>query len=143
MLPERKRLAHIPPPWVDDEALFFITICCKERNRNVLAKPEIASPLFETVAYREKLLQWSVHLMLLMPDHLHAFIVFSQFQSMTKTISDWKQFTAKKLSIDWQSNFFDHRIRNQAELDEKWSYVLHNPVRAGHCKKASDWKFVR
>lgn len=143
MLPERKRLPHTPPPWVPDESIFFITICCKERHKNTLATPEIAKALFDTVTYREKLLQWNVHLMLLMPDHLHALIAFSHFQSMTKTISDWKRFTSKKLGINWQSNFFDHRIRNQAERDEKWSYVLQNPVRAGLCKKADEWNFKR
>ncbi|MEM9160015.1 MAG: transposase [Verrucomicrobiota bacterium] len=143
MLPIRKRLPHTPPPWVPNASLYFITICCQHRHRNTLAKPDIAAPLFETIAYREKLLHWSVHLMLLMPDHLHAFIAFSPHQSMTKTISDWKQYTAKKLKIDWQANYFDHRIRNDAELQEKWSYVLNNPVRANLCQSPEDWPYKR
>ena len=80
--------------------------------------------------------------MLLMPDHLHAFIAFSPHQAMTKTISDWKQYTAKKLKIDWQCNFFDHRLRNDAELQEKWGYVLNNPVRAGLCESPEEWPYV-
>ncbi|MDQ8204504.1 transposase [Pelagicoccus sp. SDUM812003] len=143
MLPERKRLPHTPPPWVPDDAVYFITINCAKRYANTLAHSTLANALFDTVIYREKLLQWNVDLMLLMPDHLHAFIAFSQFQSITKTISDWKQYTSKKLGINWQSNFFDHRIRNQAELDEKWSYVLNNPVRAGLCNTPEDWPYKR
>ncbi|MDQ8182149.1 transposase [Pelagicoccus sp. SDUM812005] len=143
MLPQRKRLPHEQPPWVPDDALYFITVNCAQRHANTLAHSQMANALFDTVAYREKLLQWKVHLMLLMPDHLHAFIVFSPFQSIKKTISDWKRFTASALKIDWQSDFFEHRIRNQAELDEKWSYVLQNPVRAGLCLNPEDWKFKR
>ncbi|MDQ8200773.1 transposase [Pelagicoccus enzymogenes] len=143
MLPQRKTLPHTPPPWVSDDAIYFITINCAQRYSNTLANPKVADALFETVAYREKLLQWNVHLMLLMPDHLHAFVVFSSFQAIKKTIKDWKRFTARSLHIRWQDDYFEHRIRNQAERDEKWSYVLNNPVRAGLCQSPSEWQFRR
>ena len=143
MLPDRTKLHHTPPPWVPDASLYFITICCRDRRRNSLALLKIATPLLETVAHRESLLQWNVHLMLFMPDHLHAFITFAPHQAMTKTLSDWKQYTAKKLKIDWQSNYFDHRLRNQAEIDEKWDYVLQNPVRAKLCNSPEDWPYKR
>jgi putative transposase len=143
MLPERKRLPHSPPSWVPDASLFFITICCKNRETNTLAQPELANSLFDSITYREQLLQWNVHLMLLMPDHLHAFIIFSPNQSMTKTISDWKRYTAKTYKIDWQPNYFDHRIRDDAELQEKWSYVLNNPARANLCNNSEDWPYIR
>ena len=81
--------------------------------------------------------------MLLMPDHLHAFIAFAHHQSMTKTIADWKQCSSRVLKIGWQPNFFDHRLRNESERDEKWSYVLNNPVRAGLCQDPNEWPFKR
>ena len=143
MLPQRKRLRHTPPPWVPDASLYFITICRRRRGRNTLARPETAESLFESIEYRERLLQWNVHLALLMPDHLHAVIAFAPHQSMERTIAAWKKYTARSFAIDWQDGFFDHRIRNQAELDKKWSYVLHNPVRANLCSHPEDWPFKR
>ncbi len=142
-LPRRKRLPHTPPPWVEDGSLFFITICCLKRCENALAHEPVAAGLFDSIAYRKKLLQWNPHLVLLMPDHLHGFFAFSSHQEMKKTVADWKRYVGRKLKIDWQREFFDHRIRSTAELQEKWSYVLQNPVRAGLCKEASDWQYVR
>ncbi|MDE0768857.1 MAG: transposase [Opitutaceae bacterium] len=141
MLPNRKRFHHTPPSWIPDASLFFITICCSQRGHNTLAKPEIAEPLFESVAYREQLQQWNVSLILLMPDHLHAFIALSPNKPMEQTIAAWKRFTAKTLPINWQDGFFDHLLRSQTETDEKWSYILNNPVRANLCQSPESWPY--
>lgn len=143
MLPKRKRLPHTPPSWVPDASLYFITICCRHRNQNTLAHPDIAKSLFDSIAYRESLIQWNVHLTLLMPDHLHAFIAFAPHQAMTKTIADWKKYTARTFKVEWQDGFFDHRLRNKSERDEKWNYILQNPVRANLCEQPTDWPYTR
>ena len=47
-----------------------------------------------------------------------------------------------KHGVDWQRDFFEHRLRNHHELEEKTSYVLMNPVRKGLCERAEDWIWV-
>ena len=47
-----------------------------------------------------------------------------------------------KHGVDWQRDFFEHRLRNHHELEEKTSYVLMNPVRKGLCERAEDWVWV-
>ena len=44
--------------------------------------------------------------------------------------------------MDWQCDFFDHRLRDHHEVEEKTSYILMNPVRKGLCERAEDWRWV-
>jgi len=77
-----------------------------------------------------------------MPDHLHAIIAFSREPGMQTTIKNWKKFVAGKHGVDWQRDFFDHRLRDHHEVEEKTSYILMNPVRKRLCERAEDWLWV-
>jgi hypothetical protein len=86
--------------------------------------------------------QWWPRLVLFMPDHLHALMVFPAAQDLPKVVRDWKRYTARNAGIRWQRDFFDHRIRNEQSLEEKWHYVAQNPVRAGLVVTPEDWPYV-
>ena len=77
-----------------------------------------------------------------MSDHLHAIIAFPREPGMAMAIRNWKKFTTIKHGIEWQRDFFDHRLRDQHELEEKTSYILMNPVRKGLCERMEDWIWV-
>jgi REP element-mobilizing transposase RayT len=70
-----------------------------------------------------------------MPDHLHALLAFPPDKKMSNVIDTWKSFHAKQSDISWQANYFDHRIRTDAELEEKAAYIRRNPVVKGLCAK--------
>jgi REP element-mobilizing transposase RayT len=82
-----------------------------------------------------------------MPDHVHFFCSPGlDSKSLSDFIGAWKQWTSKrvmtKLQRDgslWQREFFDHLIRSNESYDQKWQYVVENPIRAGLATKASDW----
>ncbi|MBR3820663.1 MAG: transposase [Kiritimatiellae bacterium] len=76
-----------------------------------------------------------------MPDHIHFIATFSQHSDMANVIRNWKRWTARKIGIVWQDGFFDHRLRNDAELAEKMAYVANNPVRKCLCATPDDWPF--
>jgi hypothetical protein len=61
---------------------------------------------------------------------------------MATTVKNWKKFVAGKHGVDWQRDFFDHRLRDHHELEEKTSYILMNPVRKALCQRAEDWMWV-
>jgi putative transposase len=46
------------------------------------------------------------------------------------------------MKIDWQHDFFEHRLRQEESLHEKADYILANPVRAGLVKEIEDWPYV-
>jgi putative transposase len=141
-LPRRKILRHDVPAWVPEGATFFITINSLPRGQNQLAIPAVATALMESIATRVERGQWWPRLVLFMPDHLHALIVFPADQDLTKVVRDWKRYTARNAGIRWQRDFFDHRIRNEQSLAEKWHYVAQNPVRAGLVPTPGDWPYV-
>ena len=139
---KRISLTHLAPPWVKDGSLFFLTICCEERGQNQLCEKVVAESLFEAASFYMGRSEWFIRLMLLMPDHCHALVSFPSGVEMSKVISNWKRFTAKKTGINWQKNYFDHRIRNEESWEEKATYIRMNPVRKGLVSTPSEWAWV-
>ncbi len=142
MLPERKTLPHGIPSWVASGADYFITICTTPRGENQLCVAEQARKLKESLDFRQARGELWVHLLLFMPDHLHALISFSEQIGMKKSIADWKRYTSVQLGIGWQRDFFDHRLRKNEAYLEKAAYIRMNPVRAGLVASAEDWPYV-
>ena len=141
-LPQRRKLPHTPPPWVQPGSIFFITICCTPRDRNQLCHPEVASRIFETIAFRQEQRLWYVHILLLMPDHVHALMSFSPEKAMQFTIAQWKEYVAKEVGIQWQRDFFDHRLRSSESSQAKAQYIRENPVRKGLVADPKEWPYV-
>ena len=142
-VPDRKRLPHDIPLWVDpSKSCYFVTICCTRRGVNQLARDQIARDLFETIKYRNANGVWYVRLALVMPDHVHLVVWFPEIEKPVQTIvSKWKEWIAKTLKIEWQRDFFEHRLRKEESFREKADYILANPVRAGLVERAEDWPY--
>lgn len=113
---ERTRMCHTPPHWVRDGSLYFITLCCAPRGRNQLCHPAVSDMLFSAARHYHESHRWYLRLMLLMPDHLHALVAPAPTESLYRLIGSWKSFLAKVSGVEWQRNFFDHRVRT----DESW-----------------------
>jgi REP element-mobilizing transposase RayT len=137
-------LPHGVPVWADPQKeIYFITINCRERHRNQLALPDISQFLFETIRHRQEESLWWPHLLLLMPDHLHALLSFPPSgRSMRTVVSKWKEWTAKAIGIGWQRDFFEHRLRQDESRREKAEYILQNPVRKGLVPCREDWPYL-
>ena len=66
-----------------------------------------------------------------MSDHLHLFIGVPGNAQLSNLIRDFKRITTRIAKIDWQRNFFDHRLRHDESQAEKHEYIRQNPVRGG------------
>jgi putative transposase len=78
-----------------------------------------------------------------MPDHVHLLLSFPNTEKPIQTIvSKWKEWTAKTLKIEWERDFFEHRLRREESLREKADYILANPIRAGLVSTEEDWPYV-
>jgi len=134
-----KKLHHEVPSWVPDGSRFHIRIRAASEYRRALIEPEIAKHLLESVIFYHERRRWHATIFLLMPDHLHAILSFPSQESMSRVIGQWKRYQAKELGIVWQDNFFDHRLRNDAEADLKYDYIRRNPVVQNLCAATDDW----
>ena len=111
-------------------------------GKNQLARAGTGDAVLSAMNHNHEKLVWHCRLCLLMPDHLHAILAFPHEPGMETVIKNWKKYVAGEYRVDWQRGFFDHRLRDQHELDEKTSYILMNPVRKGLCERAEDWVWV-
>ncbi len=135
---------HRPPPWAPENAVFFITINCQKRGMPQLTIPETSQGLLDACRFYQDQGKWHVSLCLLMPDHLHALISFNNDTGlgMGNLIKSWKRYTAKTFRVDWQRDYFDHRIRSESDMADKWIYIRENPVRAGLVESHEKWPYV-
>jgi putative transposase len=140
--PIRKRLDHRTHFAGRFGAIYFITICCEQRGTNQLCHGKPASELFNTARIYHEHGRWNLKLLLLMPDHLHALIGIDGRDPLSQLIRDYKRITAKVACVEWQRNFFDHRLRHDESLAEKFAYICQNPVRAGLIRNARGWPYV-
>ena len=134
------------PHWVEPGALFHIRIALdREKEQKALIDPLLGQGILDSAKFYEARLRWHITLFLLMPDHLHALLSFPRDQSMSELIRGWKRFHTRTNQIVWQEGYFDHRLRDDErgkEHSAKMNYIRENPVAAGLCAKAEDWRWV-
>jgi len=138
----KPRLDHEIPDWVRGTPTFFITICAFNRNVNSFCESKIGPAILDSIRWRNEKRIWYCEIAVLMPDHIHLILNFTDEILMPKAIRDWKSWLAKGYGIRWQENYFDHRLRAEESLVKKAEYVLLNPVRAGLVKKPQDWPYL-
>lgn len=66
-----------------------------------------------------------------MPDHLHAILVFEQSQrplgQVIQVLKSWVTRHWGKRESVWQPNYYEHVIRNEAALQRVREYIEKNP----------------
>lgn len=58
---------------------------------------------------------------------------------MSKTVGDWKRYQQRQNGINWQEGYFDHRIRDDTELQIKADYIRNNPCVKSLCSTPQEW----
>ncbi len=76
-----------------------------------------------------------------MPDHVHLMLSFPDVPTFANIVGDWKRWQTVRHKIEWQENFFDHRIRGEESDKWKGEYIFHNPVRAGFVERPENWPY--
>ena len=83
-----------------------------------------------------------------MPNHVHILLTPLKDQELSDILHDVKSYTAhqannilKRNGQFWQHESFDRYIRNREHFANVINYIEENPVKAGLCRKKSDWKF--
>jgi putative transposase len=123
-------------------SLFFLTVCTKGRRRT-LADALIHQHLVD--AWREAR-SWLVGRYVIMPDHVHLFCAPAEAhpKPLLQWVSFWKSRSAQHWPqpnerLVWQRHFWDTQLRRGQSYDEKWDYVVQNPMRAGLVERVADW----
>ena len=136
------QLFHQIPSWVPSGSRFHIRIRIESNSNILLTDSQIGQDVLTAADFCHTQHKWFVHLLLLMPDHLHAIIAFPPGSNMSRVVGEWKSYLRKAYGIRWQKNYFDHRLRDEKEFIEKAYYIRMNPVRAGLAARSEDWNWV-
>jgi len=137
----RKVLPHAWPPWVADDAVYLLTMCCRPRHRNQLCKPEVFADLRECLLLHDERAEWQFIAAVAMPDHLHVLALMPPGTRIGRMVAGWKRFTARKHRVTWQRDFFEHRLRHGEHVAAKREYLRMNPVRAGLVTMPDAWPY--
>jgi putative transposase len=113
-----------------------------EDGAHGVSRPTVGESVLAAMKHNHDKLIWHCRLCLLMPDHLHSIISFPNEPGMKTVVGNWKKFVAVGFGVEWQRDFFDHRLRDHHELQEKTNYILMNPVRRVLCERVEDWVWV-
>ncbi len=147
-LPQRKHLRRLERITVPGAPLFFLTACVRGRLP-LLAEPQVADILARAWRHSQMAHGWLVGRYVIMPDHVHFFAspMGEVAKDLARFMNYWKRSTAIRVRkqllrrFSWQTEFFDHLLRSDESYEEKWTYVWHNPVRAGLVTDPSDWPY--
>jgi putative DNA methylase len=92
---------------------------------------------------RYRLLGWVV-----MPNHVHVLVETVAGWSLKELLFSWKNWTAKEANkrlrrrgAFWQREYHDRYIRDGPHFDSAMQYLEQNPVKAGLCVRAEDWRW--
>lgn len=79
-----------------------------------------------------------------MPDHMHLFFTLGERLTLSQSIARFKTKTQTLLrpqGADWQSNFYDHRIREIDSIESVIRYIYLNPYQAGTIQQNEAWPY--
>jgi len=136
------------------EGYYFVTICVKDmqellgkvvdvddaRKIDPLARPfveltPIGQSVEETILVANKS-NIKVDKYVIMPNHIHMIIVLDpsvdgyKRPSLQQVVRNIKSFTTKHAKVElWQSRFYDHVIRDEADYKRVWEYIDNNPAK--------------
>jgi len=113
-----------------------------------LRRPDIADMVSDALGYfhgeQYVLGDWVV-----MPNHVHLILWPMPNFTLSEILKGRKQYTAKEANrilgrtgkSFWQVESFDHWIRSDEEKSRMRRYIRANPVKAGLCASAEQWRW--
>ena len=126
-------------------ARYFITVCAR-RPASVLTEKPVGAALQVAVAGLFPDDDAAVLCSTVMPDHLHLLVQLGERLSVGRVVAKFKSATTVTLrekGLDWQRNFFEHRLRPTDKADLYARYIFMNPYRAGLLAANDVWPWWR
>jgi len=91
--------------------------------------------------------RYDLYVFTVMPNHVHL-LIFPKWmlEKVTQGIKGFTSYAINKLQAQagrtfWQDESYDHWVRDETEFHRTIHYIEQNPVKAGLCKKANEWRW--
>lgn len=109
-----------------------------------LRQPAVAQIVADAMRHFDSQ-RYTLHAWCIMPNHVHTIVEPLPGHELPGILHSWKSFTAKaanrilsKTGEFWQTEYYDHLIRDEGDYAHALRYLLENPVVAG----LRDWPWV-
>ena len=134
---------------------FFFTVNLADRRRDLLVRHiDDLRAVTRSVQQRHP---FNIVATVVLPDHLHAIwtlpvgdadyplrwaLIKSAFsRALPKTEAIHPGRVQKRERGIWQRRYWEHQIRDDADLQRHVDYIHNNPVKHGHAQCATDWPY--
>lgn len=141
----RRILPHMQNPG----HTYFVTF----RTCDIIMPKEVLAVVMDSCLYwNEK--KCKIHACVVMPDHVHILMTPLEipnrgYYSISAIIHSIKSYSAKVANrmmnghgVFWQREYFDHMVRSESDLLEKWNYIRTNPVKNGLVEIVEEYQFL-
>jgi putative transposase len=140
-VPRRKHPAH-GVLFIDGQpTIVFDTVCTK--GRIAWLANDLVHQLLRQVW--QEATAWLMGRYVIMPDHIHFFAAATELPiPYDNWVTYWKSQFTKRYKVarhQWLTDHWDVRMRNASQDEEKWLYVLQNPVRHGLVARPEEWPY--
>jgi len=138
---------------------FFFTVI-SHRRRPILCDETIRAALRDAIHAVRMRRPFAIDAWVLLPDHLHCIWTLpdgdSDYSARWSQIKHHVSFRCRDAYDDsllgragkargeaaiWQRRFWEHRIRDDVDMERHVDYIHFNPVRHGHAVHAATWPY--
>jgi putative transposase len=121
---------------------YFLILTLRDRRSDALVR-DIASLRDAWLAAKRRVPHDLIAVVVL-PDHLHALARMRDARDdYSRLVQDVKKGFIRRIGMrgrgPWQSRFWEHLIRDDADLHAHIDYIHFNPVKHGHAACVADW----
>jgi len=112
---------------------YFLTLCTKARQTG-LTNSDVATALRTEIESIQCSGYWTIRGAVIMPDHIHLLATLHQQLPLSRVIARFKSKTRSTLTsadLQWQGNYYEHRLRETDAIEGVLLYIFLNPYRAG------------
>jgi len=151
---EQAMLAKRPLTWPEQEALFRWYSARVDKYLDAghgecwLRIPEIARMVAGALQFHAGI-RFELKAWCLMPNHVHAVLRPLPGWTLSQILKNWKGFTGRSANQllgragrpFWQTESYDHLIRDEDDLHRCCHYTVMNPVTAGLSTRPEAWQW--
>jgi putative transposase len=135
-------------------ALYFFTLTLKNRQASYLTT--YSSLLGNAFRYVRNKAYFTTHAVVVLPDHLHVIwqLPLEDYNYSLRWRLIKTRFTQELIKQNvllgknyrgeydlWQKRFWEHRLRDDNDVQQHMDYIHYNPVKHGYVMKPIDWQF--
>jgi putative transposase len=121
-------------------ACYFLTWCTRNRA-GTLTTPAVRATICTTIASLDESGDGMLLAATIMPDHVHLLLTLGARLTVSQVVAKTKAVvTRAHPSVQWQLNFFEHRLRDLPTAAESFAfYLFMNPYPANLCRLDETW----